>query len=58
VLGARSAKLPLELASFIGRERELHTVEGLLAETRLLTLTGPGSEHHDPRVSSPGASGG
>jgi hypothetical protein len=37
-----SGGLPLQLSSFIGRERELAEVKGLLAETRLLTLTGPG----------------
>ena len=34
--------LPVELSSFIGREREIAEIEGLLAEHRLLTLTGPG----------------
>lgn len=34
--------LPPVLTSFVGRERELSEVEGLLAETRLLTLTGTG----------------
>src|SRR4028118_480005 len=35
--------LPLELSSFIGRESEILEVEQLLvAQTRLLTLTGPG----------------
>lgn len=34
--------LPLQLTSFIGRERELVEVKDLLATTRLLTLTGPG----------------
>jgi predicted ATPase/DNA-binding CsgD family transcriptional regulator len=34
--------LPLELTSFVGRDRELAQVKGLLAEHRLLTLTGPG----------------
>lgn len=34
--------LPVQLTSFIGRERELSEVERLLATTRLLTLTGPG----------------
>src|SRR5215207_834067 len=34
--------LPLELTSFIGREREIAEVNGLLAANRLLTLTGPG----------------
>ncbi len=34
--------LPMQLTSFIGRERELAEVKQLLANTRLLTLTGPG----------------
>ena len=34
--------LPRQLTSFIGRERELQDLEGLLARSHLLTLTGPG----------------
>ncbi len=34
--------LPLQLTSFIGREREIADVKRLLASTRLLTLTGAG----------------
>ena len=34
--------LPLELSSFVGRDREVAKIEALLAEHRLLTLTGPG----------------
>lgn len=34
--------LPSEVTSFVGREREVHEVERLLAEFRLVTLTGPG----------------
>jgi predicted ATPase/DNA-binding XRE family transcriptional regulator len=34
--------LPMQLTSFIGRERELEEVKHLLSSTRLLTLTGPG----------------
>ncbi len=34
--------LPLQLTSFIGREREIAEVKRLLATTRLLTLTGSG----------------
>jgi predicted ATPase/transcriptional regulator with XRE-family HTH domain len=34
--------LPMQLTSFIGRERELDEVTHLLSNTRLLTLTGPG----------------
>jgi non-specific serine/threonine protein kinase len=34
--------LPLELSSFVGRERELAEVERSLENTRLLTLTGSG----------------
>lgn len=34
--------LPAELTSFVGRDRELADVASALAQTRLLTLTGPG----------------
>ena len=34
--------LPLQLTSFVGREREMAKVKRLLADQRLLTLTGPG----------------
>jgi hypothetical protein len=34
--------LPLELSSFIGREREISEVRRLLGDTCLVTLTGPG----------------
>jgi hypothetical protein len=34
--------LPLELSSFVGREKEIAEVKELLADHRLLTLTGPG----------------
>ncbi|HLK74118.1 MAG TPA: LuxR C-terminal-related transcriptional regulator [Streptosporangiaceae bacterium] len=34
--------LPRQLTSFIGRERELRELTGLLENSRLLTLTGPG----------------
>jgi predicted ATPase/DNA-binding CsgD family transcriptional regulator len=34
--------LPLELSSFVGREKELAEVERLLEDNRLLTLTGSG----------------
>src|SRR5919205_4638024 len=37
-----SHNLPLELSSFIGRDREIAEVKRLLADHRLLTLTGPG----------------
>ncbi len=33
---------PLELSSFVGREKELARVRRLLDDSRLLTLTGPG----------------
>jgi predicted ATPase/class 3 adenylate cyclase len=41
-LDARPTNLPLQLSSFVGREEEIAEVERLLAQTRLLTLTGPG----------------
>jgi predicted ATPase len=34
--------LPVQLSSFIGRESELSEVHGLVATSRLVTLTGPG----------------
>ncbi len=34
--------LPLQLSSFVGREREISDVRKLLSDNRLLTLTGPG----------------
>ncbi|MCL4464763.1 MAG: adenylate/guanylate cyclase domain-containing protein [Chloroflexi bacterium] len=34
--------LPMELTSFVGREKELAEVKSLLSSTRLLTLTGTG----------------
>jgi hypothetical protein len=34
--------LPLQLTSFVGREREIAEVKDLLTDQRLLTLTGPG----------------
>jgi hypothetical protein len=38
----RPNNLPLELSSFVGREKELAEVKRLLEDTRLLTLTGSG----------------
>jgi predicted ATPase len=37
-----TTNIPAQLTSFIGRERELADVQGLLTTTRLVTLTGPG----------------
>jgi predicted ATPase len=37
-----STNLPLQLTSFIGREREIAEIKRLLSTTRLLTLTGAG----------------
>jgi predicted ATPase len=37
-----SHNLPMQLTSFIGREHEMVEAKQLLANTRLLTLTGPG----------------
>jgi predicted ATPase/class 3 adenylate cyclase len=41
-LGSFHHNLPVQLTSFIGRERELTEVKRLLTTTRLLTLTGSG----------------
>ena len=41
-LDARPTNLPLQVTSFVGRERELAEVVRLLATERLVTLTGPG----------------
>ncbi len=42
--GRPPGNLPVELSSFVGRQREISELKGLLAAdgTRLLTLTGPG----------------
>ena len=37
-----SDNLPLQLSSFVGREREIAEVKGLFAERRLMSLIGPG----------------
>lgn len=39
---ARPNNLPIQLTSFIGREREIAQVRGFLSRIRLLTLTGTG----------------
>ncbi|CAN5810111.1 LuxR family transcriptional regulator [soil metagenome] len=41
-LSARFERLPTELSSFVGREREVSLASDLLRTTRLLTMTGPG----------------
>ena len=41
-LDAFPGNLPVQLTPFVGRERELARVRELLAQTRLLTVTGPG----------------
>ncbi|MDP8957741.1 MAG: tetratricopeptide repeat protein, partial [Actinomycetota bacterium] len=41
-LQATPNNLPLQLTSFVGREREVSQASQLLSRTRLLTLTGPG----------------
>jgi AAA ATPase domain len=38
----QSLAVPAPLSSFVGRERQVADVKRLLADTRLLTLTGPG----------------
>ncbi len=41
-IDARPNNLPIQLTSFVGREREVAEATELLARSRLLTLTGPG----------------
>jgi predicted ATPase/class 3 adenylate cyclase len=43
-VGSRRTNLPAQLTSFVGRQREVAAIRGLLArpEVRLLTLSGPG----------------
>ena len=41
-LDAYANNLPAQLTSFIGREQEIAEIQGLLANARLVTLTGPG----------------
>jgi len=38
----RPRNLPVDLTSFVGRESEIAAARGLLARSRLVTLTGPG----------------
>lgn len=40
--GAPHRRLPAQLTSFVGRERELRRIGILLRDSRLVTLTGPG----------------
>lgn len=40
--GIQQHNLPLELTSFVGRERELASTEGRIGRDRLITFTGPG----------------
>jgi non-specific serine/threonine protein kinase len=40
--GGTPSNLPVQLTSFVGRERELAELKNALATTRLVTLTGPG----------------
>ncbi len=41
-LDPRLTNLPIQLSSFVGRERELTEVTDLASRSRLITLTGPG----------------
>ena len=41
-LDTRPHNLPVELSTFIGRDREIEEVVRLVGSTRLITLTGPG----------------
>jgi len=41
-LGGTPTNLPTQVTTFLGREREIKEIGGLVAQARLLTLTGPG----------------
>jgi predicted ATPase/class 3 adenylate cyclase len=41
-LGIQPNNLPIQLTSFIGRDKEIHEANRLFANTRLLTFIGPG----------------
>ena len=41
-LDPRLTNLPIQLSSFVGRERELNEIVNLASGSRLITLTGPG----------------
>ena len=41
-LAERTSDLPVQVSSFIGRERELEQIAAALGQARLVTLTGPG----------------
>lgn len=47
--GPAQHNVPLSLTSFVGRKREIAEVTRLLDESRLLTLTGPGSDPSNGR---------
>jgi predicted ATPase/DNA-binding SARP family transcriptional activator len=51
----REGSLPLQLTSFVGRERELRELVGLARRHRLLTLTGPGGSGKTRLVLEAGA---
>src|SRR2546430_2986278 len=44
--------LPVELTTFVGRRRDLHTAGQLLQRGRLLTVVGPRSEEHTSELQS------
>jgi predicted ATPase/class 3 adenylate cyclase len=41
-LGAFASNLPVQLTSFVGRDADVKAIEGLVAEHRMVTLTGVG----------------
>jgi len=41
-LDQRAQNLPIQATSFVGREREMEEITGLLQSSKLVTLTGPG----------------
>jgi hypothetical protein len=53
-IAERTSNLPLQVSTFIGRDRELSDVRALVASSRLVTLTGAGGVRQDAAESPAG----